>query len=188
MEGTWREEHLFSLEQALQRHDFLEQQIQACEARIATMIDGLTPAPADGTPDSPAPVAQRPADPRSDPATRAALHRMMGVDLTVIPTIGTGTALTVAAEIGPEFSAFPSARHFCSWLGVAPGIVSVATGCRADRRLVRRWAARRVSDCDRRNRRLRGGSRCGRPAGPASPRLAAGAECRTYATARCRCP
>ena len=23
--------------------------------------------------------------------------------------------------IGPDFSAFPSAQHFCSWLGVAPG-------------------------------------------------------------------
>ena len=46
---------------------------------------------------------------------------MMGVDLTAIPTIGTGTALTVAAEIGPDFSAFPSVQHFCSWLGVAPG-------------------------------------------------------------------
>lgn len=52
---------------------------------------------------------------------RAALHRMMGVDLTAIPTIGTGTALTVAAEIAPDFSAFPSVQHFCSWLGVAPG-------------------------------------------------------------------
>ena len=29
LEGTWRAEHLFSLEQALARHDFLEQQIEA---------------------------------------------------------------------------------------------------------------------------------------------------------------
>ena len=50
-----------------------------------------------------------------------ALHSMMGVDLTAIPTIGTGIALTIASEIGPDFSAFPSAQHFCSWLGVAPG-------------------------------------------------------------------
>ena len=27
----------------------------------------------------------------------------------------------IASEIGPDFSAFPSAQHFCSWLGVAPG-------------------------------------------------------------------
>ncbi len=122
LEGTWRAEHLFSLEQALARYDFLEHQIEACETRIADMIDDLTPpADGDGAPDAPAPAARRPADPRSDKAMRAALHRMMGVDLTAIPTIGTGTALTVAAEIGPDFSAFPSVQHFCSWLGVAPG-------------------------------------------------------------------
>ena len=27
----------------------------------------------------------------------------------------------IASEIGPDFSAFPSAQHFCSWLQVAPG-------------------------------------------------------------------
>ena len=50
-----------------------------------------------------------------------ALHEMMGVDLTAIPTIGVNTALVIASEIGPDFSAFPSVQHFCSWLGVAPG-------------------------------------------------------------------
>ena len=45
----------------------------------------------------------------------------MGVDLTAIPTIGVNTALVIASEIGPDFSAFPSVQHFCSWLGVAPG-------------------------------------------------------------------
>ena len=50
-----------------------------------------------------------------------ALHRMMGVDLTAIPTVGVNTALVIAAEIGPDFSAFPTAQHFSSWLGLAPG-------------------------------------------------------------------
>ena len=45
----------------------------------------------------------------------------MGVDLTAIPTVGPGTALVIASEIGPDFSAFPSAQHFCSWLALAPG-------------------------------------------------------------------
>ena len=50
-----------------------------------------------------------------------ALRKMMGVDLTAIPTVGPGTALVIASEIGPDFSAFPSAQHFCSWLALAPG-------------------------------------------------------------------
>ena len=46
---------------------------------------------------------------------------MLGADLTAIPTIGVETALTFAAEIGGDLSRFPSARHFCSWLGLSPG-------------------------------------------------------------------
>ena len=45
----------------------------------------------------------------------------MGIDLTAIPTIGVTTALVIASEIGRDFFAFPSAQHFCSWLGAAPG-------------------------------------------------------------------
>lgn len=45
----------------------------------------------------------------------------LGVDLTAIPTVGTETALTIAAEIGPDLSRFASCEHFCSWLTLAPG-------------------------------------------------------------------
>ena len=137
LEGTWREEHLFALEQAMLRYDFFEQQIEDCEARIAAQIDDLTPpdgsaddATSDETPPPGATgAASKSASHRSggskhavhDKALTMALHSMMGVDLTAIPTIGTGIALTIASEIGPDFSAFPSAQHFCSWLGVAPG-------------------------------------------------------------------
>jgi transposase len=137
LEGTWREEHLFALEQAMQRYDFLEQQIEDCEAQIAGQIERLTP-PDDPAADSPS-GDEGPGDGSSgegwktlsgtggkksadgNRALTMALHEMMGVDLTAIPAIGTGTVLTIASEIGPDFSAFPSAQHFCSWLGVAPG-------------------------------------------------------------------
>ena len=49
LQGTWREEHL---EQAMQRYDFLTQQIDDCEARMAE-IEGLTPP--DDLPDGGAP-------------------------------------------------------------------------------------------------------------------------------------
>ena len=136
LQGTWREEHLFALTQAMQRFDFLTEQIETCERAIAAQIDSLTP-PDDGsdgnqppgTPDSSRSGTGPPEASRSNHAKRTAkeramaeaLHRMMGVDLTAIPTIGVNTALTIAVEIGPDFSAFPSAQHFSSWLGLAPG-------------------------------------------------------------------
>ena len=51
LQGTWRDEHLFTLEQAMQRYDFLELQIEDCEARIVAEIEELTPTddPPDGS-------------------------------------------------------------------------------------------------------------------------------------------
>ena len=120
LQGTWREEHLFALEQAVQRYDFLDRQIEDCEARIAERIDDLTPPDGPGGGDASLETL-RAVGPMTDKALTVALTAMMGTDLTAIPTIGPGTALTIASEIGPDFSAFPSAQHFCSWLGVAPG-------------------------------------------------------------------
>ena len=134
LQGTWREEHLFALEQAMQRYDFLTQQIDDCEARVMAEIERLTPPddPPDGGAPDPAPgtisetASSRSANAATNDTGREgiqplALRKMMGVDLTAIPTVGPGTALVIASEIGPDFSAFPSAQHFCSWLALAPG-------------------------------------------------------------------
>ena len=134
LQGTWREEHLFALEQAMQRYDFLTQQIDDCEVRVMAEIERLTPPddPPDGGAPDPAPgtisdtASSRSANAATNDTGREgiqplALRKMMGVDLTAIPTVGPGTALVIASEIGPDFSAFPSAQHFCSWLALAPG-------------------------------------------------------------------
>ncbi|MCY3641065.1 MAG: IS110 family transposase [Gammaproteobacteria bacterium] len=115
LQGNWRDEHLFALAQALERHDALQGQVEACEARINAELDALA------RPGLPDPPADRRSRKGRDRALRRRLKRMLGVDLVAIPTIGVETALTVAAEVGADLSRFPSAAHFCSWLGLAPG-------------------------------------------------------------------
>jgi transposase len=41
--------------------------------------------------------------------------------LQTIPGVGERVATTIVAEIGPEVSRFPSAKHLASWAGVCPG-------------------------------------------------------------------
>ena len=114
LQGTWREEHLFALEQAMQRYDFLTQQIDDCEARVMAEIERLTPPddlPDGGAPDPAPGTTSETASSRSANAASnytgkegiqaLALRKMMGVDLTAIPTVGPGTALVIASEIGP---------------------------------------------------------------------------------------
>ena len=133
LRGNWRDEHLFALGQALERHDALQAQIAACEERIGAELDALARDDADDPPE----------DKRSrkgrDRKLRRRLKRMLGVDLMAIPTVGVETALTIAAEVGADLSRFPTAGHFCSWLGLAPG-----TRISGDKRL--RGGARRQSN------------------------------------------
>ena len=47
------------------------------------------------------------------------VERMMGVDLTAIPTIGPEIVQPIASGIGPDLKVFPTAGHFCSWFGLS---------------------------------------------------------------------
>ena len=109
LRGNWRAEHLFALTRALARHDMLQAQIEACAARIDAELERH------------AADAAAPASRSREGALRERPRAMLGVDLTAIPTVGVETALTFAAEVGPDLSRFPTAAHFCSWLGLAPG-------------------------------------------------------------------
>jgi transposase len=97
----------------------LGRQIAECDDTIGKALQSL-PTLTDRTS---APVkAMR--NPHRTTAQQAQLHQalneVLGVDLTRVPTLGIDTVLVLASEIGPNLSRFPSARHFCSWLGLAP--------------------------------------------------------------------
>jgi Transposase IS116/IS110/IS902 family len=51
---------------------------------------------------------------------RAALFALLGKDLTQINGLGLYLALKLIAECGDDLSAWPSAKHFTSWLCLAP--------------------------------------------------------------------
>ena len=48
------------------------------------------------------------------------MKRISGVDLSVVDGFGVSLAQTVIMEVGTDMSKFPSEKHFCSWLGLAP--------------------------------------------------------------------
>jgi transposase len=56
----------------------------------------------------------------TDGLLQSELARVWGVDLTRIPGIRTGIAQTLFGEIGPDFTKFPSASDFASWMGLCP--------------------------------------------------------------------
>jgi transposase len=121
--GTWRSEHLFVLQQALELYDFYTAQIQACDAEIERTYATIRPD---------WPVAQ-PLEftrkknhshsknrPPNELALRSHLLRIAGVDVPAVDGISVSVAQTILSEIGTDMSRWPTVKHFCSWLGLAP--------------------------------------------------------------------
>ena len=50
----------------------------------------------------------------------ASLYQIVGVDLTAIDGIDALTAQSIITEIGTDVSAWPTVKHFTSWLGLSP--------------------------------------------------------------------
>ena len=125
--GNYREEHVFSLIQALELYDFYAKKISECDAQIeqttknletkcdSKKLTELNRVSIQKNKKKTLKKHEYPFDLRSE------LIRTTGVDLTLIPSIGVSTALTIVSEIGMDMTRWPSAKHFASWLGLCPG-------------------------------------------------------------------
>lgn len=121
--GTWREEHLFIIRQSLEMYDFYTQQIEVCDAEIERMY-ALTRPDWEERELQPLSVRKRNSHSKNAPPNtgeiRKHLKRISGVDLSVVDGFGVSLAQTIIMEVGTDMSKFPSEKHFCSWLGLAP--------------------------------------------------------------------
>lgn len=120
--GNYRAEHLFALKQNFAAYQFNLQQIAECDHAIQALLNTLAarqPPPPTQLPPARRTTTPKGHEPRFD--IRSPLHRLTGgVDLSQIDAIGPQTALQLVAEIGTDMRRWPSARHFTSWLTLAP--------------------------------------------------------------------
>ena len=114
--GDYRVEHLFELKTAFDLYHTFQGKILRCEEALAQELEQLP----DKVNIQTKPVPSKAPKKQADEVLREALCRKFGVDLTAIEGIGTGVALTVLGEVGPDLRCFPSEKHFTSWLGLCP--------------------------------------------------------------------
>jgi transposase len=121
--GTWRAEHLFVLKQALELYDFYTSQLEACDAEIERTYVLIRPDwPYDGPDEIPKKKNRSHSKnaPKKDDTLRRYLIRIAGVDLAAVDGISVSIAQIILSEIGTDMSRWPTVKHFCSWLGLAP--------------------------------------------------------------------
>lgn len=118
--GHWKNEHLFSLQQALELYDYYRAQILRCDEKIEEALQELNGG------------KYSKEDAKSQTSRKSskgnALHfdvkgylqSITGVDLTKIPGIDGNSALKIIGEIGTDMSPWKSAAHFTSWMGLSP--------------------------------------------------------------------
>jgi transposase len=119
LQGTWREDHLFALKQAVSLYDSYQTSIAECDEELARVLGRL--AEHEAPPEAPKSGRGRPRTKAQKFDFRRALYRTCGVDLTRIDGIDVGTAMTMIAEVGTDLSRFRTVKHFASWLGLCPG-------------------------------------------------------------------
>jgi hypothetical protein len=130
LEGHFKAEQLFALEQARLSYAHFQEQILQCEERTQQQmraIEGRLPEGARPAPQGDeAPNSEGQAEGVPNPAApggfnlQGELRRIVGVDLTAIDGIGGLTAQVVLSEVGTTMAAWPSEKHFASWLGLCP--------------------------------------------------------------------
>jgi transposase len=122
LDGDYREEHLFVLRQAVEAYRFVRGQIRGCDHELDRLVTQVAKRlDAHQTPLPPSTrVNQLPRDNDFTFDARTAAYEAYGVDLTQVPGIQATTALGLLAELGQDVRAWPTVKHFTSWLGLSP--------------------------------------------------------------------
>ena len=119
LSGHWRDDHLFSLQQALKMHDAILERIADYEREMLRLLREMAQRDDEAPPPTNANKAKAFKQRREDPL-RQALYRMSGVDLTTIDAVGVETVSVIMSEYGADLARFPTEKHFVSHIRLAP--------------------------------------------------------------------
>ncbi len=117
LQGQYKEEVLFCMQQALETFDHYQLQIATCNKEIEKRMNDFDDK-SDGTP-----FLKHKREAKKNNLgfdTQSALWKMLGVNVMEIPGMNIKTALTIVSEIGTNVDKWANAKQFASWLGLSP--------------------------------------------------------------------
>jgi len=121
LEGNWREELLFILRQEVELYGIYQSKIADCDRQLRRHLESwASKVDLSRQPLGPKPKGKKGSRNAPQFDLRSELYRITGIDWAKINGIDVLTAQTVITEAGADLKAFPSEKHFVSWLGLCP--------------------------------------------------------------------
>lgn len=114
--GNYRQEHLFALKQAVELFAYYQEKIAECEAEMEKYLSKLPHVTEEEPP--PLPRGEKPSTVRFN--VRSYAYKLTGTDLFRVRGLNSETVLRLVSEVGVDLSAFPTEKHFASWLCLSP--------------------------------------------------------------------
>ncbi len=121
LEGNYRNEHIFTLKQALELYDIYQDKIKACDLEIEKKLSNFESKLEKDKKNNKSEVKKSHSKNKLSFDASSHLIRITGVDLTAIPGIEASTAVKIISEIGLDLTRWKSSKQFASWLGLCPG-------------------------------------------------------------------
>lgn len=127
LEGNWRDEHLYMLEDNYKCYQFYLERISSCDKAIEEQLEKYSANQNDGeiietVSTTPKPKMRAKKINRNTPLfdVRKFLKNIHGVDVLNIYGISDIGALEILAETGTDMSKWKNEKHFVSWLNLCP--------------------------------------------------------------------
>jgi len=121
LRGTWEEEHLFALRQAVENWQHYQRQIAACDRQIEAVLRQINGPDAPGEDKTKAHKRGGINAPQIEDLHHLVSKLCGGKDLTVLPAHTDYSLLQLIGEVGTDLSLWSTEQHFTAWLGLAPG-------------------------------------------------------------------
>lgn len=120
LEGNYKEEYLFELQQAYKAYHFYLEQVRECDVQTEKIVAEYNEKAGKDYDDN-HPVKRI----RHNKPQIKDLHKLLlgihGANPTTLPGMTDYSFLRLTAELGNDLKIWPTENHFASWLGLAPG-------------------------------------------------------------------
>src|SRR5215212_678017 len=120
--GKWDDAQLFILKQSVELFDYYTSKMSECDAQLERQYQAMESRSEKDAPLPDLPPAKGDSNSKNAMSfnARAQIARVIGVDLVAVMGLSAITVQTIISEIGTDMECFPTVKHFCSWLGLAP--------------------------------------------------------------------